>query len=698
MQPDGQRLLNLLDRGIRRARFLIAIEGLALGGFLAGALVGLGLPFSASDARSVWLLVGLPLIGGLWLSVAGVVTRARMAAVIERRDQRHDNLLITAEELLNTATTPASGPAPPAWLRTTIYREADQRVDGVDLAAILPARRPLLMVLGGAVTMLVGVLAGRTPTTVALPESGGGGAAAIGMSLRIIVVPPSYLGLKTDTLTDPRRVEAVAGSRLLLTMDLGAPRLVLETLRSIDTLRPIADRRFVADMVASEDGFIALAPLVDSADESAPRHLVGVVVRPDDLPRVRITGPARDLHLGRGDTTLNLTVVADDDHALADLRLRYIRVSGFGERFTFVEGEVPLRLTRPGTTRWEGAAPWPLAELKLEPGDMVVYRAVARDRRPDGGEAESETYLAEVRAPGAEAEGGYEGDPDVERYALSQQMIVIKAERLAAQQGRIPSDSFAGMAALLAAEQRSVRAEFIFMMGGESEATGVDMNTLAEEEHSMEEGEMLGHDLNQGRRALQRATRSMSRVSQHLLDSDAVSALPVARRALVELEDAFSRQRILLRALTQQELLDFTRRLTGTLADARSLTAPVPPSAADPRDRAERQLLARLTGLGATVAAAARQDSLTYLAQQLLALDPGAEAMQQVAALLTDAVDAERRQQVDEALRLVDRAAVRLAERIRQRALPAPVAPQDPLVRQLWGTLRDGVTTPAGGR
>ena len=65
----------------------------------------------------------------------------------------------------------------------------------------------------------------------------------------------------------------------------------------------------------------------------------------------------------------------------------------------------------------------------------MIYRIVGRDERPgDAGLASSETFFIEVAGPGQVALAGFELPPDRERYALSQQMIVLKLERLRARE------------------------------------------------------------------------------------------------------------------------------------------------------------------------------------------------------------------------------------------------------------------------
>src|SRR6185312_4626133 len=144
---------------------------------------------------------------------------------------------------------------------------------------------------------------------------------------------------------------------------------------------------------------------------------------------------------------------------------------------------------------------------------------------------------------------------------------------------------YANASADLAAEQRKVRAQVVFMMGGElADAPDPNGSMTAINEEAEAEGEddlLAGRNANKGRVALLRAIRSMSRAATSLNPADLQSALPNERAALASLESAFSHARILLRALSEREKLDLTRRLTGALNDASSDVRPIAPPTED---------------------------------------------------------------------------------------------------------------------
>ena len=332
---------------------------------------------------------------------------------------------------------------------------------------------------------------------------------------------------------------------------------------------------------------------------------------------------------------------------------------------------------------------------------MVVYRAVAADQRPGATPVESDSYIAELLAPGGDAAAGFALDPDQERYAVSQQMIILKTERLAARRASMPPDEFMAAAQDIGVEQRKVRAEFVFMMGGEiagEPAAGGNMNDLNETAEAEGEADLAaGRMANEGRIALLGAIRSMSRASTALTTADVTPALTHERAALTQLERAFSRTRIILRALTQREAIDLTRRLSGVLTDAaRDVHATADPQR-DLRVTALRQSLASI----ATIAGSAQGDGnaadVSNLAQRVLQVDPSSKPLQDVATLLDDAAAAFGAGRTSDARTGLDRAATALAAALRTDVLSAPSRAPSIESSVLQGALTDALRRARGG-
>jgi hypothetical protein len=343
---------------------------------------------------------------------------------------------------------------------------------------------------------------------------------------------------------------------------------------------------------------------------------------------------------------------------------------------------VPLEIARASERGWNGRATWRLGTLGLGPGDMVVYRATATDRRPGAPVAESETFIVEIASPGVLASEGFAVDDRMEKYAVSQQMVIIKTERLLAGRAAMSAEEFRDEALGLAAEQRQVRAEFVFMMGGELADAGLDPNMLHEEEEAHgEEDIAAGRLANQGRLDLMRAIRSMSRAAARLADHDAAAALPIEKEALASLQRAFSRSRYILRTLGERERLDLSRRLTGVLAALARPRRPAVEPELPPRAAALRRLLADTAALAADFRAGADIARRSAdLAQRALQIDPASAPLAEIATLLAVPRPAAA---------ALDRATASLAALVRSELGPAPARTLDPELAALDGALAD---------
>ena len=691
-RPDSRALGAFLARASRRLAWLAAAEGAAAGFVVAVVVTAFRWRHIDAPASHVVLALALALAGAVTRVILTRARRARAAHVVEARAPRCRNLLITAAELDSHSHI-----AEP--VARVIRARAEQLVAQLDLASLLPARAATTA-LGAALALwtVVGVIVLRPTSAIARAIGASNATDAVVTGVDVVVTPPAYAAGTAQSLHDPSRVEVLAGSRLHITVHARASRVVLETLHSRDSIGAPAGDTFAADVVADADGYIAIEPHGATGVVGA-RRLIGLSVVPDNAPRVRITAPGKDLFLRDPHRTIDLAIDAGDDIGLASLTLKYTKVSGSGERFTFTEGELPITVTRTNGRAWTARASWNLEALGLAPGDMVVYRAVASDHRPGATPTESDSFIAEVMAPGGIAAPGFEMDPEQERYAVSQQMVILKTERLAARKPQMSADEYASASAELAAEQRKVRAEFVFMMGGElADAPDIaNMTQINEEAEANGEADILaGRNANQGRIALLSAIRSMSRAASSLTTADLPSALPQERAALVQLERAFSHARIILRALTEHERLDLSRRLTGVLTDAARTTRPPAGPEAEPRVVELRRVLADV----ATLAGAPSLDAAhaSSLAERVLRVDPSSRELQQVSAALADASANIGRGRTADARRLLDQSATTLAGALKANLLDAPAAPRAPGFDLLRGALTDALRQSGGLR
>lgn len=181
----------------------------------------------------------------------------------------------------------------------------------------------------------------------------------------------------------------------------------------------------------------------------------------------------------------------------------------------------------------------------------------------------------------------------------------------------------------LAVEQRMIRAEFVFMLGGEVE----DEEVEAEQSTELQAGRLE----NRGQRDLREATVAMSEAGKLLTGADTAAALKAERAAVAALQRAFSRGRYILRALATRTELDSKRRLTGNLSQAVNWRREPPASQPNRRAALLQDLLSGIGDL--RVAAAATPDQAIALAREALAIDAESSVLRGVAADLQRLAD-----------------------------------------------------------
>jgi hypothetical protein len=579
---------------------------------------------------TVAAVVGV-VIGGWWERRAQ--SPAAIADVLERGVPASRNLLRTALELRERRT--GVDPA----LRELVTSRADALAVRADARVVVPTRRATQSLGVACILWLVGVGLGTLLPVGAVSRTAARAVAVATQSssisrIDVTVAPPAYTRQPPRAERDPQRVDALEGSTLTFRVAANADSLRIETADSTRTLARPASGDFTWQASLRDDGFAAFTPYTS---RPGAKRLLALSMQRDGAPRVRISAPGKDLVVPSADRTLDVRIDATDDVGLVQLQLHYTKVSGSGERFEFTEGTIPVHLTREALTHWTARAALALKPLLLEPGDLVVYKARVTDSRPGREPIESDAFIAQLAEAGGVAALGFSMDPDEDRYAVSQQMVIQKTERLIAGQKALALDTVKERASQIAVEQRRVRAEFVFMTGGEFEAgvvegeeggTQLDETAEAEGEQDLAAGRMV----NRGRQALLTAIRAMSRASIALTESRLADALRYERTALTNLQEAFARQRFLMRALSQREALDPARRHTGALDSLARAAVLVPPPERDATRAALRGVLAALlarTGVS--------RDGDTELALRVLQASPGRPEAQRIAQWLTRA-------------------------------------------------------------
>jgi Domain of unknown function (DUF4175) len=678
VSPDaGMREMNTesavtaaISAAIRRARRLGMIE--AAGWSLVAAA------FSALAGVAVAAAVGV----WRWRTTR----RSSIVVRLERAYPEARNLFVTADELSRDVLK-ASPDA-----RARVFEEASRCAERLDLRAAFPMTRIGWIALFAVAAWGAVDITHRWGDRLQRGRSGGSATGApsassalTGPRLRVTVEiqPPAYTMGKSTTVADPEQLQAIEGSVALVSIDASSDRVSVEHDGRTRSLTRSAVGRFDERLQLSHTGFLS----VTTGDGA--RRTMPIVVSPDELPSVHLTAPGRDLVYAGGNPRIVFDARATDDYGLRSLILRYTKVTGSGENFEFQDGEIPLAVKSASAREWTGSATRSLAELGLNEGDMIVYRAVAADERPGDGSAASDAFIIEISKLGVAAGDAFTLPEEESKYALSQQMLIVKTERLHQRRASLAADALAEQSLNLAVEQRMIRAEFVFMLGGEIN----DEEVEAEQSVELQAGRLQ----NRGQRDLRAATIAMSQAEKLLTGANTAEALVAERAAVAALQRAFSRDRYILRALATRSQLDPARRLTGNLADATGWRRVAPEAPENRRTVLLQDLLRGIAGLfpadstvlsrGSDQTAAAQGEAATFrqralvVADEAIRIDPASASLRDAAASLQRAAEEIEPVARDNALAA---AATAAAAEARRAHADAPLL-QDPTAPGLGG-------------
>ena len=627
MSPDARTFVDLIAAVTRRIRMLVLFEVVAWGAAVGALSPVLGVLTAAAVA--VWR----------WRAVR----RAEVIRALERAQPAARNLFVTADELDRDvlAVTPA--------VRERVLEDAAASAATVDLRtvySVAPAVRAAIATcaawaLVGTAGLWRGPIGPTGSDALSPPASQSERASQALLRVIVRIQPPAYTGLEATTSVDPVQLQSLEGAVAAVSVESPAGRVTLEHDGATRSLERGADGRFAGRIQLMKTGYLLLV------SDLGARRMIPVVVSPDPLPAVRITTPGRDLVYSGGNPRVAFEARAADDFGLRSLALRYTIVSGSGELFDFKDGEIPLAVTPVSAREWKGTASRSLADLNLKDGDMLVYRAVAADTRPGDGSASSDAFFIEISKLGVAAGDAFTLPEEETRYALSQQMLIIKTERLHQRRGAMPESERTETALNLAVEQRMIRAEFVFMLGGEVE----DEEVEAEQSTELQAGRLQ----NRGQRDVRAATIAMSQAEKLLTGADTARALVAERAAVTALQRAFSRGRYILRALATRGQLDPARRLTGNLSEAADWRRSPMNVPANRRTALLQDLLSGIAelvggrtrdrpgsvpGPSPTGPGAPFRERALVLAEEAIRIDPAAALLRQAATGLQRAADA----------------------------------------------------------
>lgn len=380
------------------------------------------------------------------------------------------------------------------------------------------------------------------------------------------------------------------------------------------------------------------------AGQAGPHRLE--VVR-DRAPELRALQPARNLTLSTpGQRHWDLLFEASDDYALAPTaQLRITRTEGSGEIITARERTLTLR-GRGDERQQRYSHRIDLEALGLATGDDLIVQLSVSDRRaPTPQVTLSPSFI--LRSPpsiGTQA-GGLDGlaKKTLPAYFRSQRQIIIDAEALLKEKGRLAPDEFVERSDGIGVDQRLLRLRYGQFLGEESEGAPLLPTNDAQDEQAHADGDHVDeadhtepgqptraaadptqesaadghdhatetqrearfgeqeavlekyghtHDIPEAATLLDPATRKLLRAAldemwqseRALRQGDPANALPFANRALLLIKQVQQAERIYLPRLgTELPPVDLSRRLGGDragLADRADLIRPA--TEADP--------------------------------------------------------------------------------------------------------------------
>lgn len=734
-------------RGTIAALAALAVVGLSL------VAIDLAVPLVASARR---LLRWLPLVAAAvplaWAALsAGRATPRRLALLVEERVPSLQGRLLTVLE-----TPPGGGGG---LLARALAEEVDERVSGIRAGDVVEWRlRRSAFVLAGA-TALAASFALLFPGPAAAawerwtrPEDSYGSAWREARAsvlptvatppipgfdeLRWRIDPPAYAGRRAVDARGEGPIPVLPGSRVRLRSRFPARWDSVRVTRIGAGALPVrrAGREWTAEWPAApaERGVLLEA---FAGGERVASRTAAVVAEADRPPQVELREPREDLVLGATRGRVPLAAVAVDDFGIGDIRLTWIVSRGSGESFTFEEGEWPLGRLRHEGASARGELVLDLATLKLQPGDVIHLRAVARDRNDvtGPGEGVSATRMIRIAKPdemhtvtttiGLPAE--VEKNP-----ILSQRMLIILTERLRDESARIGRARTEERSRELAYEQGRLRGRvgeqiFTRSTGGmaapdahygfedeeggaggghahEGGGHGAEEPGHEEEEHgapgpdevleaasastgagTLEEVSHLHDDapVISVNRTLLAAYNAMWEAERSLQQTEPAAAIPHQYEALRLLQEAQQGERVYARGRVETPPVDVgATRGTGKLDDAE----PAPRAGAPALPQA-RPHLARLEGIASSIEGPGVADELASLAADLLA-DPRVDP--RAAALLSRAADAARAGRTEEAARQLRSARALLARALEGGDRPPVPQTDDPAAAEYFLRLR----------
>lgn len=642
-----------------------------IGGVLAWLAVSLLMPviWPAADTATVVTAVIVSLSVGalaIWFARSrdGEITKSRAALWLEERFPSLQFALVTLAESDAQRTRTMSEGAHERLIRAVGQPNVSEPLNR---SAVRQLRVPV--VLAALLLAVAAPLQARFSREADDTAAAGSGKSTTGKKAdksntkalanwKVRVIPPAYSALETRDLDDASQVAALVGSRIEITGEDGeTPTAIVKS--TVDSVAA-AQLTFTNSDKGWRTQFVMPVSPADARFTlgSANRQLL-LEPHADSIPVVHLQLPARDSVIRESKGTVALDASAHDDLGLAIVNFELIVTSGEGERFTAKTVVLGAqRLNGEHERKWQSSLS--LDTMKLLPGDIVHMRAVARDRHPDATHelGASETRTFRIARPNEYDSVAVEPapPPEVQKSLMSQRMLLILTEKLAARVKALPHDALVSESRKLASDQVKLRKAIgnLVFQRLEGEDSG-------EHAHSADDGHDHGVSMEQGKlvisatgaaapmtdgaegdspivginRPLLEAFNAMWDAASALEIAEPKNAIPHMKLALAAIERARSAERIYLRGKPPVAIVDIAKvRLAGK--DTGQVNARGAREALSPRE-AERETRLLNAALLLTRDASAGRDSLALLRLESLTDAP------RLAAALNDALEVVRR-------------------------------------------------------
>ena len=411
-------------------------------------------------------------------------------------------------------------------------------------------------------------------------------------SIAVRVVAPAYASLATQLLDDPASVRALIGSSLTIEGRAG-DAAVSATMGIAASESQRTSNRWTMSIVMPS------TPVAVRLHSGAHERLLVLEPVVDSAPVVTMTLPGRDSIYRTPRGAVQLSAELSDDFGLASATFEYIVSSGGGENFTFKSGTIGG--AQFGGTRGTIGARFLLDTMKLQGGDIIHIRAVARDRNTVSGAGVGASETRTLRIARADEYDSVAVDaappPEPEKNVLSQRMLLMLAEALQKQRPSTARAAVVMESRRIAVDQTRLRklvGEVVFQRLGENHGEEGDAlerrldrpvnpdSVLAAAERATAntadkplEGEGDETPIVAINKPLLEAYNHMWSASTELELGEPGKAAPFMRRALEALQRSRSAERVYLRGKVRTVVVDVARvRLVGKDKGASNERAP----------------------------------------------------------------------------------------------------------------------------